>query len=66
MKVVAADSEESPPESWPELHEEIARLPEHYRQPVVLCYLEGLTAEEAARADRVPRGNRSFTALART
>src|SRR4051812_14662859 len=28
----------APPESWPELHEEIARLPAHYREPIVLCY----------------------------
>jgi len=37
------------PECWTELHAEIARLPEHYREPVVLYYLEGLTTEEALR-----------------
>ncbi len=31
------------------LHGEIARLPETFRLPVVLCYLEGLTVHEAAR-----------------
>ena len=31
------------------LHEEIDRLPERYRVPVVLCDLEGLTHEKAAR-----------------
>ena len=30
------------------LHEEIARLPDRYRTPVILCYLEGLTQDEAA------------------
>ena len=31
------------------LHEEIDRLPERYRVPMVLCDLEGLTHEQAAR-----------------
>ncbi|MBV9509482.1 MAG: RNA polymerase sigma factor [Caulobacteraceae bacterium] len=31
------------------LHEELGRLPARYRVPLVLCYLEGLTAEQAAR-----------------
>ena len=33
---------------WPEVHAEIARLPEKYRIPIVLCYFEGLTHEQAA------------------
>ena len=32
----------------PVLHEEISRLPEKYRKPVILCYLEGKTNEEVA------------------
>ncbi|WP_165226936.1 RNA polymerase sigma factor [Aquisphaera insulae] len=31
-----------------ELHEELDRPPERYRVPLVLCYLEGLTHEQAA------------------
>ena len=31
------------------LHQEIDRLPERYRKPIVLCYLEGMTYQHAAR-----------------
>ena len=40
----------------PVLDEEIARLPEKYRAPVVLCFLEGQTHEEAAQQLRWPVG----------
>jgi RNA polymerase sigma factor (sigma-70 family) len=40
----------------PVLDEEVGRLPEKYRLPVVLCYLSGLTTDEAARQLGVPRG----------
>ena len=38
------------------LHEEIDRLPGAFRLPVVLCYFEGLTLDEAARRLRWPAG----------
>ncbi|WP_165073087.1 efflux RND transporter periplasmic adaptor subunit [Paludisphaera rhizosphaerae] len=37
-----------PDDFRPALHEEIGRLPERLRRPVVLCYLEGMTQEDAA------------------
>jgi RNA polymerase sigma factor (sigma-70 family) len=40
----------------PLLHEEVERLPAKYRTPIVLCYLEGLTHEEAARQLGRPKG----------
>ncbi len=39
-----------------QLHEEIAKLTELHRQPIVLCDLEGLTHEQAARLLGTPVG----------
>lgn len=43
----------------PVLYEELNRLPEKYRSPVVLCHLEGLSHEEAALKLRCPVGTLS-------
>lgn len=39
---------DSSPETWEELYQELERLPERYRQPIILFHLEGLTYEETA------------------
>jgi RNA polymerase sigma factor (sigma-70 family) len=44
------------PESGPWLHQEISHLPDKYRTPIVLCYLEGLTHDEAASRIGCPLG----------
>ena len=44
------------PELLPEVTEVVDRLPEKYRLPIVLCYLEGMTHQEAADQLRLPVG----------
>ena len=46
-------------ETAPLLHDEIGKLPEKYRSPIVLCHLEGKTHEEAARVLNWPVGTLS-------
>ena len=36
------------PLGYAELHEEVDRLPEKYRRPIILCYLQGRTQVQAA------------------
>jgi hypothetical protein len=43
-------------ELWKALHEEVHRLPEECRIPLVLCYLEGRSQAEAARYLHWPIG----------
>jgi|GEM_PF-2006546 len=40
----------------PLLHAEIARLPDRYQAPIILCYLEGLTHDQAANQLQWPVG----------
>ncbi|WP_165226737.1 sigma-70 family RNA polymerase sigma factor [Aquisphaera insulae] len=47
------------PEELRLLHAELERLPARYRNPIVLCHLQGKTHEEAARALRCPIGTLS-------
>jgi RNA polymerase sigma factor (sigma-70 family) len=49
-------SEPTSPDLTELLREEVSGLPEKYRSPVVLCYLEGKTHEEAARQLQWPLG----------
>jgi RNA polymerase sigma factor (sigma-70 family) len=64
----AREKEMSRPEQAPEcgweelsplLDHELGGLPEHYRVPIVLCDLEGMTRKEAARRLGVPEGTLS-------
>jgi RNA polymerase sigma factor (sigma-70 family) len=56
MPAVAADGAREDFELGEVLDQELSRLPSKYRSPLVLCYLEGQTHEEAARLLRWPVG----------
>jgi RNA polymerase sigma factor (sigma-70 family) len=57
-EVEAAAGPERPerPEFDPTLDQELSRLPEKYRVPLVLCYLRGRTHDQAAEELRCPVG----------
>ena len=67
--------EELAPELRQMIREELDRLPDSYRQPLTLCYMEGLTHQEAASRlgwpvgtvkVRLVRGRRSDARAARS
>ena len=56
-RMAGRDANDENPDGWEAvLHEEIARLPECYRGPLVVCDLEGCTQEQAARVLGCPVG----------
>ncbi len=59
MLPMESQSSESAQELREVLDKELDRLPEKYRAPLVLCYLEGRTNEEAARLLNCPIGSMS-------
>ncbi len=60
LSTVSGDSEMEARELRRVLDEELQALPEKYRAPLVLCYLEGMTNEEAARRLGWPSGSMSY------
>ncbi len=55
-RVPAPDGLPAPTDGAGPLCEEVDRLPERYRVPVLLCFFEGLTHTEAARRTGLPVG----------
>jgi RNA polymerase sigma factor (sigma-70 family) len=56
VEMIAVELPAEVNELRPVLHEELNRLPEKYRAPIVLCYLQGQTNEQAARLLAWPIG----------
>jgi hypothetical protein len=44
-----ARPEAATPDDWYRLHQELSRLPDKFRLPLLLCYFEGMAREQAAR-----------------
>jgi RNA polymerase sigma-70 factor (ECF subfamily) len=59
MSTVLSNEEEEWSDLRPILDEELNHLPEKYRAPLVLCYLEGKTQEQAAQELGWPTGSMS-------
>ena len=59
MSTVLSSEEEEWSDLRPILDEELNHLPEKYRAPLVLCYLEGKTQEQAAQELGWPTGSMS-------
>jgi RNA polymerase sigma factor (sigma-70 family) len=65
-QAAASPAKDGPPreDQWHEFHPlllaELKRLPVRYQAPLVLCYLEGLTNEQAARHLGWPAGSISY------
>jgi RNA polymerase sigma factor (sigma-70 family) len=55
-KMATSEPDPTRGEQFEALHEEVDRLAEKYRAPLVLCYFEGRTHAEAARLLRCPVG----------
>src|SRR5262249_55599242 len=56
VEMMATDRSREASEWNPVLHEELNHLPEKYRAPMVLCYLQGKTNQEAAQLLSWPVG----------
>jgi RNA polymerase sigma factor (sigma-70 family) len=59
MPELSRPESECAPDLRPLLDEELSRLPDKYRTPVVLCDLDGRSRKEVARALRIPEGTLS-------
>jgi RNA polymerase sigma factor (sigma-70 family) len=56
---LATTNDPLPNDLRPVLDEELSRLPEKYRAPVILCHLQGLTRRQAATQLAIPEGTLS-------